>query len=143
MKLQFPIKNTRDYMSSAIVLSAFSQEGNIFSTCCSNSEVLLDFKGYHHSEFLSCFLDQLLNLPGRGVLCKTSGVSAGHFSSREKTLCVCVCVHVRAQERERERERERDSSFIVVLLQLNVMCLTSIAVTHWYLDAHIRHLHIF
>jgi len=42
MKLQFPIKNTRDYMSSAVVLSAFSQEGNIFSTCCSNGEVLLD-----------------------------------------------------------------------------------------------------
>jgi hypothetical protein len=39
------------------VLSAFSQDGNIFSTCCNIGEFLLKLsKGYDHSKSFSCFL---------------------------------------------------------------------------------------
>jgi len=39
------------------VLSAFSQEDNIFSTCCKIGEFLLRLsKGYDHSKSFSCFL---------------------------------------------------------------------------------------
>ena len=41
---QFSEKKSREYtMCSAVVLSAFGQEDNIFSICCSNGEFLLDF----------------------------------------------------------------------------------------------------
>jgi hypothetical protein len=42
---QFPGKNSRELttMCSAGTLSAFGQEGNIFSICCSTGEFLLDF----------------------------------------------------------------------------------------------------
>jgi hypothetical protein len=37
-------ENSREEtVSSVVVLSAFSQEGNIFSICCNTGEFLLDF----------------------------------------------------------------------------------------------------
>jgi hypothetical protein len=45
--------------SSVVVLSAFCQEGNIFSICCSTDEFLLDFLKVMITEnlFLASFTD--------------------------------------------------------------------------------------
>jgi len=56
---QFPEKNSRELKSSAVVLSAFGQKGNIFSMFCSTGELLLDILEVIITAnlFLSSFID--------------------------------------------------------------------------------------
>jgi hypothetical protein len=72
---QFRRKNSREQKSSAAVLSAFGQEGNIFIICCSTGKFLFGF--LEANLFLASFTDKL---PGAG------GEPAGRLSFTLKKM---------------------------------------------------------
>jgi len=66
--------------SSAVVLSAFGREGNIFSTCCNTG----DFMKVTITAISSCLLHRLFNFPKPGVRRNFSGTSGGRLSVRQE-----------------------------------------------------------
>jgi len=70
--------------SSAVVLSAFGQEVNIFSMCCNTGDFLKVI--YYNSDSSSCLLHRELNFPKPGVRRNVSGTSGGRLSVRQEKI---------------------------------------------------------